>query len=119
MSSNKTPPAKLQAPNEPFKRAVAGCMRSLAKMPAIEVAFTAERPGLVWTGASAQARLPEPSRRLDAREAAILRGHADSMALRLACHSKDVHRRLTPPGPPPRGGFDAAQQAGPEARGCP
>src|ERR1700704_5481303 len=117
MSSNKTPPAKLQAPNEPFKRAVAGCMRSLAKMPAIEVAFTAERPGLVWTGASAQARLPEPSRRLDAREAAILRGHADSMALRLACHNKEVHRRLTPPAPTARAVFDAVEQARVEAIG--
>src|SRR5205807_3174296 len=107
MSSSKKPPAKLQAPNEPFKRAVAGCMRSLAKMPAIEGAFTAERPSLVWTGASAKAGLPEPSRGLDAREAAILRGHADSMALRLACHNKDVHRRLTPLAPAARAVFDA------------
>ena len=117
MSSNQKPPAKLQAPNEPFKRAVAGCMRSLAKMPAIEVAFTAERPSLVWTGASAKAGLPEPSRRLDAREAAILRGHADSMALRLACHSKDVHRRLTPPAPAARAVFDAVEHARVEAIG--
>jgi cobaltochelatase CobT len=117
MTSNKTPPAKLQAPNEPFKRAVAGCMRSLAKMPAIEVAFTAEWPSLVWTGASARARLPEPSRRLDAREAAILRGHADSMALRLACHNKDVHRRLTPSAPAARAVFDAIEQARVEAIG--
>ena len=117
MSSNKKPPAKLQAPNEPFKRAVAGCMRSLAKMPAIEVAFGAEPPSLVWTGASAKARLPEPSRRLDAREAAILRGHADSMALRLACHNNDVHRRLTPPAPAARAVFDAVEQARVEAIG--
>src|ERR1700730_18331408 len=100
MSSNNKPPAKVQAPNEPFKRAVAGCMRSLAKMPAIEVAFTAERASLVWTSARADVRLPEPSRSLDAREAAILRGHADSMALRLACHNKDVHRRLDQPAAP-------------------
>jgi cobaltochelatase CobT len=117
MSSNQKPASKLPAPNEPFKRAVAGCMRTLAKMPAIEVAFTAERPSLVWTGASAKARLPEPSRRLDAREAAILRGHADSMALRLACHNKDVHRRLTPPAPAARAVFDAVEQARVEAIG--
>ncbi|MGA7383881.1 MAG: cobaltochelatase subunit CobT [Methylocella sp.] len=117
MSSNKKPPATLQVQNEPFKRAVAGCMRSLAKMPAIEVAFAAERPSLVWSGASAKARLPEPSRRLDAREAAILRGHADSMALRLACHNKDVHRRLTPPAPVARAVFDAVEQARVEAIG--
>ncbi|MGH6794712.1 MAG: cobaltochelatase CobT-related protein, partial [Methylocella sp.] len=117
MSSTKKPPSKVQAPNEPFKRAVAGCMRTLAKMPAIEVAFTPERPSLVWSGASAKARLPEPSRRLDPREAAILRGHADSMALRLACHNKDIHRRLTPPAPAARAVFDAVEQARVEAIG--
>ncbi|MGH6812847.1 MAG: cobaltochelatase subunit CobT [Methylocella sp.] len=117
MSSYKKPPSKLQVPNEPFKRAVAGCMRALAKLPAIEVAFTAERPSLVWTDASAKALLPEPSHRLDAREAAILRGHADSMALRLACHNKDVHRRLTPPAPAARAVFDAVEQARVEAIG--
>ncbi len=117
MSSNRKPPANLQAPHEPFKRAVAGCMRALAKMPAIEVAFTAERPSLVWTGASAKAQLPEPSRRLDAREAAILRGHGDSIALRLACHNKDLHRRLTPPAPLARAVFDAVEQARVEAIG--
>jgi cobaltochelatase CobT len=117
MSSNKKPPANLQAPNEPFKRAVAGCMRSLAKMPAMEVAFTAERPSLVWAGANAKAQLPEPSRRLDAREAAILRGHGDSIALRLACHNKDLHRRLTPPAPLARAVFDAVEQTRVEAIG--
>ncbi|MGH6937183.1 MAG: cobaltochelatase subunit CobT, partial [Methylocella sp.] len=117
MSSNRKAPASLQAPNEPFKRAVAGCMRSLAKMPGIEVAFTAEGPSLVWTGTSAKAQLPEPSRRLDAREAAILRGHGDSIALRLACHNKDLHRRLTPAAPLARAVFDAVEQARVEAIG--
>src|ERR1700736_3216485 len=92
-------------------------MRSLAKMPAMEVAFTAERRSRVGTGASVKAGLPEPSRRLDAREAAILRGHADSMALRLACHNKDLHRRLTPSAPAAHAVFDAVEQARVEAIG--
>ncbi len=117
MSSNQKPPAKPEAPREPFKRAIASCLRAMAKMPQAEVAFTAERPSLAWTGARAEARLPEPSRRLDAREAAILRGHADSMALRLACHNKEVHRRLTPPAPTARAVFDAVEQARVEAIG--
>jgi len=89
----------------------------MAKMPQAEVAFAAERPSLVWTGANAKARLPEPSRKLDAREAAILRGHADSMALRLTCHNMDVHRRLTPQAPAARAVFDAVEQARVEAIG--
>ena len=117
MSSNQKPHAKPDAPREPFKRAVASCLRAMAKMPQAEVAFAAERPSLVWTGANAKARLPEPSRKLDAREAAILRGHADSMALRLTCHNIDVHRRLTPQAPAARAVFDAIEQARVEAIG--
>jgi cobaltochelatase CobT len=92
-------------------------MRAMAKMPQIEVAFAAERPSLVTTGDSAKARLPEPSRKLDAREAAVLRGHADSMALRLTCHNMDMHRRLTPQAAAARAVFDAVEQARVEAIG--
>jgi cobaltochelatase CobT len=115
--SNQKPPGKSPAPQEPFKRAVAACMRALSRSPQLEVTYAAERPSLILTGASAKARLPEPSRKLDAREAAILRGHADSMALRLTCHNIDVHRRLTPPAPAARAVFDAVEQARVEAIG--
>ena len=83
MSSNIKPktPAK-EAPTEPFKRAVGVCVRAIAGKSDIEVAFAAERPGLTAN----KVRLPEPPRRLNEREAAIVRGHANSIALRLACH---------------------------------
>jgi cobaltochelatase CobT len=116
--SNAKPPSKLESPQEPFKRAVAGCMRALAKTPGLEVVYAPERPSLIQTGAGAKARLPEPPRRVDAREAAILRGHADSMALRLACHNSDVHRRLTPQVASARAAFDAVEQARVEAIGA-
>src|SRR5207247_2594712 len=95
MSSNSKGkhPAR-EAPTEPFKRAVAGCLRAIAKRPELEVGFAAERHGL----AAGKARLPEPPRKLSTREAAIVRGHADSIALRLACHNPAVHRRLIPGG---------------------
>ena len=117
MASNQKPPAKLESPQEPFKRAVAGCMRAMAKSPGLEVAYASERPSLIQTGSAAKARLPDPPRKLDAREAAILRGHADSMALRLACHNNDVHRRLAPQIPGARAAFDAVEQARVEAIG--
>ena len=91
MSSNiklKTP-AK-EAPNEPFKRAVTGCLRAIARRPELEVSFAAERPGM----AGGKARLPEPPRKLTAADAAIVRGHADAIALRMACHDDAIHRRL-------------------------
>src|SRR5262245_66638614 len=97
MSSNTKPknPAAKESPTEPFKRAVTGCVRAIAKKPDLEVGFAAERPGIV----GGKARLPEPARKLTVGEAAIVRGHADSMALKLACHDPNLHRKLVPGGP--------------------
>ncbi len=117
MSSNSKPPNKSEAPQEPFKRALAGCMRALSCMPQLEVAYASERPNLIRSGTTAKARLPEPPRKLDPREAAILRGHSDSMALRLACHDMDVHRKLLPQSSAARAVFDAVEQARVEAIG--
>jgi cobaltochelatase CobT len=95
MSSNIKPrnPSK-ESPTEPFKRAVTGCRRAIARKPELEVSFAAERPGIV----GGKARLPEPPRKLTGPDAAIVRGHADSIALKLACHDPMVHRRLVPGG---------------------
>ncbi|MGN6463369.1 MAG: cobaltochelatase subunit CobT, partial [Pseudolabrys sp.] len=106
-------PAK-EAPNEPFKRAVTGCLRAIARNPELEVAFAAERPGLV----GGKARLPEPPRKLSRREATIVRGHSDSIALRLACHDPKVHRKHMPGNLQARGIFDAVEQARVEAIGA-
>ena len=115
MSSNSKGkhPAR-EAPTEPFKRAVASCLRAIAKRPELEVGFAAERPGL----AAGKARLPEPPRKLSGREAAIVRGHADSIALRLACHNPAVHRRLMPGGQQARAVFESVEQARVEAIGA-
>ncbi|MCI0468056.1 MAG: cobaltochelatase subunit CobT [Beijerinckiaceae bacterium] len=117
MNSNQRTPPKPPSSKEPFKRAIGGCIRALASKPGVEVTFSAERPNLVWSGESAKVRLPEPSRKLEAREAAILRGHADSIALRLTCHNRDVHRRFSPQSAPARAAFDAVEQARIEAIG--
>jgi cobaltochelatase CobT len=118
MTSNRKPPSPKEAPQEPFKRAVAGCMRALARNPELEVTFAPERPALVGTGETAKARLPEPPRKLTPRDTAIVRGHADAMALRLACHDNDVHRRLVPQGSAARSIFEAVEQARVEAIGA-
>ena len=118
MSSNQKPASKLEAPQEPFKRAVAGCMRALAHVPDLEVGYAAERPSLSQSGGVAKARLPEPPRKLDAHEAAILRGYADSIALRLACHDADLHRRMMPQQQNARAIFEAVEQARVEAIGA-
>jgi cobaltochelatase CobT len=103
-----------EAPTEPFKRAVTSCLRAIAQNPELEVTFAAERPGL----APGKARLPEPARKLTRKDAAIVRGHADSIALRIACHDAKMHRRLSPGNPQARGVFDAVEQARVEAIGA-
>src|SRR2546429_9960717 len=100
-----------ERPTGPFKRAVTACLRAIAKKPELEVTFAAERPGL----APGKARLPEPARKMTKRDAAIVRGHADSIALKLACHDPKVHRKLMPGNPQARGVFEAVGQARVEA----
>jgi len=115
MSSNQKPktPQK-ESPTEPFKRAVTGCLRAIAKKADLDVTFAAERPGLV----GGKVRLPEPARKLTREEAAIVRGNADAVALKLACHDPAVHRRLMPGGQQARAVFDAVEQARVEAIGA-
>jgi cobaltochelatase CobT len=115
MASNiKGKSTSKEAPTEPFKRAVAGCLRAIARKHELEVSFAAERPGL----AGGKARLPEPPRKLNPHEAAIVRGHADSIALRLACHNPAIHRRLQPGGQQARAVFEAIEQARVESIGA-
>ncbi|MHC2290479.1 cobaltochelatase subunit CobT [Bradyrhizobium barranii] len=103
-----------EAPTEPFKRSVASCLKAIAKSPELEVSFAAERPGL----APGKARLPEPARKMTKRDAAIVRGHADSIALKIACHDAKLHRKLMPGNPQARGVFEAVEQARVEAIGA-
>jgi cobaltochelatase CobT len=113
-NTNKVKSGAAEAPTEPFKRAVAGCLRAIAGKPELEVAFAAEKPVL----SPERARLPEPPRRMTRGDAAIVRGHADSMALRLACHDATIHRRMLPAADNARAVFDAVEQARVEAIGA-
>jgi cobaltochelatase CobT len=115
MASNRKPAQTKEAPQEPFKRAVAGALRAMAQSPHLDVSFAPDWPSLIED--NAKARLPEPPRKLTARDAAIMRGHADSIALRLACHDEAIHRRLSPSTTQARAAFDALEQARVEAIG--
>ncbi|WP_421725422.1 cobaltochelatase subunit CobT [Bauldia sp.] len=113
--SNEAPKAKpAESPNEPFKRAVAGCVRAISGHPDIEVTYAADRPML----AGNKARLPEPPRKPTLTDIAVTRGLGDSIALRLACHDAKVHRANQPEGKNARSVFDAIEQARVEALGA-
>ena len=114
MTTNRKPGEKAKdVPNDVFKRSVAGALRALARKPELEVTFASERPALT----ADKARLSEPPRKLDAGAAAIVRGQADAMALRLACHDDAIHRRLAPQNDQARAVYDAVEQARCEAIG--
>ena len=112
--SNRKPGTPKEAPAEPLKRAISGAMKAIARKPEMEIVFAADKPSLVGE----RARLPEPPRKLSPGDVAILRGHADSMALRLACHDAAIHRRAAPEGDAARAVFDAVEQARVESIGA-
>ncbi len=116
--TNRRPSQAAEASQEPFKRAVASCMRALARSPQLEVTYAADRPSVTGHGEDAKARLPEPPRKLSPRDAAIVRGHADSMALKLACHDATTHRRLLPEAQGARTIFDTVEQVRVESIGA-
>jgi cobaltochelatase CobT len=111
-SNSKAKPNTKESPTEPFKRSVASCMRAIARRD-LEVTYAADKPGL----AGDKARLPEPPRKLSAKDAAIVRGHGDAMALRLAVHNAKIHRSVLPDGQQARAVFEAVENARIEAIG--
>ncbi|OYU47265.1 MAG: cobaltochelatase subunit CobT [Rhizobiales bacterium PAR1] len=115
--TNRKPGQAEQSPVEPFKKAVASALRAMAGKEEVEVQFAADRPSLVDAGEVVRARLPEPPRKPTAKDISILRGHADSYALKLACHDQKLHRKLMPEGLDARKVFEAVEQARCEAIG--
>ncbi len=115
MASN-TGPAKAnkEPPGEPLKRAVSGVVRAISGVPELDITFSADRPQVV----SGSVKLPEPPRRMSKRDAAIFRGQADSLALKLACHDPKVHAWLMPKSTEARAVFEAVEQARVEAIGA-
>jgi len=105
---------KTENPTEPFKRAVATAVRSLAGEPEMEVNFSAEPPALKGL----KARLPLPSRNLSPTEIAIVRGQGDAYALRRAYHEDAVHEQFRPQSADAAAVFEAAEQARVEAIGA-
>ncbi|MGI2034922.1 cobaltochelatase subunit CobT [Rhizobium panacihumi] len=110
---NSKPKAGGQVDTEPLRRAITGCVRSVAGNGEVEITFANERPGM----AGERIRLPEISKRPTAHELAVTRGLGDSMALRLACHDTNVHATMAPQGSDARAIFDAVEQARVESIG--
>ena len=106
--------SEAEPPIESFKRAVAACFRAVADDSEVDVAFTAEPPGVIGK----RARLPFPSRNLPPEEVAQVRGEADALALKLRYHDPAIHARAMPGGDTAPAIFEMLEQARIEAIGA-
>jgi len=101
-------------PLGPFKRAVTLATRTLAANKSMNVVFGSDAPG--YDGKTV--RLPQPSRAVSRKEIAIIRGHADAIALMVSAHDAKLHASLTPPSGAAKSAFDAVERARVEAIGA-
>src|SRR6218665_2163927 len=110
------PRSKANKPDQTqlFKSAMGATVRAIGGKPDLEVTFTSDRPLLT----SDKARLANLPRLPTRRDIAIARGQGDAMAMRLASHDPDTHRKRSPIDPVARAAFDALEQARVEALRC-
>ena len=100
--------------NELVKRVTAASLKAIAAEPELNVTFA---PGQA-SATSEQAVLPTPVGKLDGAALTKLRGVADSLALRLRYHDKEVHREHMPSGPEARAVYEAIEQVRCESLGA-
>jgi cobaltochelatase CobT len=103
-----------ESPAEPFKRVLGLAVRAIAGDGEVQVTYAPGKPEI--DGKLVQ--LPEPSRVPSAKEIAVVRGWADSLALTAACHDPRLHARLAPKSGPARAVFEAVERARVEALGA-
>ena len=113
IGDNSRKAASGRVDTEPFKRSLAGCMRSISGDAELEVTFSNERPAL----SGERARLPDLPGKPTPRDISVTRGIGDSMALRKALHNAETHNRHIPESADARAIFDAMEQARVEAVG--
>ncbi len=101
-------------PIEDFRAAVAATLRALGHAPALELAYTADKPSCFGD----QARVPQPGRALAAEQVAEVRGWADSFALRRRLHDVKLHSIDQPDAGLARDIWNAVEQARVEAIGA-
>ena len=101
-------------PVEEFRRVTAAAMRAVSHDAELEVEFTPDPPRI----RGHTARLQTPPRSLPDHEVSKIRGHADSMALKLRYHDEKLHASKKPAGETARKIFDEVEQARFEAIGA-
>ncbi len=108
------PPKRRESPSEPLKRVIGLTVRAVAGDDEVNVDFAPGRPQIEGH----HVQLPEPARVPTAREIAVVRGWADSLALTLACHDTKLHQKLAPATGDARAVYEAMERARVEAIGA-
>ena len=101
-----------------IKRVTEATLKAISARDDVEVTFAPGAHGIFNTPDGIQAMLPTPARQVEKQDLHILRGEADTAALRLRYHNPDVYRRQRPQDHGSSQLFDAAEQARVEAIGC-
>jgi len=96
-----------------FKRAIAVAVKAIGHKAALEVGFSTT-PGET---ADMRVSLPEPPSKLTADDRGLVRGAADTAALRLRYHKHSIHVARTPNQSEAQDAFNALEQARYEALG--
>ena len=122
----------LEQPTDKFKRALKVATRAIARDAELEIVYGEAEPGLDQSTLS----LPEPGElpgpgsssetgnssetgdRPSRNTIAVVRGHADALALARACHNPSIHRALRPSGGDALEIFEAVERVRVEAIGA-
>ncbi|AFX99052.1 aerobic cobaltochelatase subunit CobT [Candidatus Endolissoclinum faulkneri L2] len=99
---------------ECFKTSIAACLRAMSGKVNLEVIYSTQ----LALNSSSSAYLPLPAKQLNPDTLAYLRGEADSIALYLKHHNKEIHARYAPKSQTERKIFDVMEQARTEALGA-
>ena len=102
-----SPPKRREAASEPLKRVLGPAVRAIAGDSEVEVDFGPGKGDVLGKAV----HLPDLPRAPSAKDIALARGWADSLALRIGCHDAKVHRRIAPSSGPARAVFEAAERA--------
>ena len=101
-------------PVEDFRLVTAATTRALAAVADINVEFAAEGTSL----SDRSLRIKRPSQSLSYHEVSLVRGHADSAAMRIRHHDAGLHQRFSPSSELSRGVFDSLEDARCQAIGA-
>ena len=100
-------------PVEEFRRNTGACLRAISHRDDLEVSFVPTGQGLIGK----EARLTSPAHHLTSAQAALTRGEADAIALRVRYHDGEQHAKRRPKSQAAREIFDIVEQSRCEALG--